>query len=135
MSAWLISQDQRFAAAIPVAPIANWVSQHLTTNIPSFDEVYFDGHYYDSDCYQIARSPVMFAGQVRTPTLNICGAQDRCSPPGQAREFHNALLENDAKSVLVTYPREGHGIRGLPEQVDYSARIVAWFAQHMAGVR
>jgi len=30
---------------------------------------------------------------------------------GGAAQFHNALLENGVKSVLVTYPEEGHGIR------------------------
>ena len=58
------------------------------------------------------RSPVMHAHKVTTPTLSITGALDRCSPE-EAAQFHNALLENGAKSVLVIYPEEGHGIRKL----------------------
>ncbi len=73
----------------------------------------------------------MFAHQVKTPVLNVCGALDRCSPPTQAQEFHNALVEHGAKSVLVTYPEEGHGVRGLPAMIDYSARVVDWFTRHM----
>ena len=46
-----------------------------------------------------------------TPTLNVCGALDRCTPPEEAVQFHSALLENGVKSVLVTYPEEGHGVR------------------------
>lgn len=132
MSAWLITQDRRFAAAIPMAPITNWVSQHLTTNIPSFDPVYLDSKFNDAAGKHFSRSPVMFAHRVRTPALIVCGALDRCSPPGQAQEFHNALLLNGATSTLLTYPQEGHGIRGLPAAIDLSARVVDWLTRHMA---
>ena len=74
----------------------------------------------------------MHAHKVKTPTLNICGALDRCTPPEEAVQFHNALLENGVKSVLVTYPEEGHGVRKFPAAIDYAARVVAWFEQHMS---
>jgi dipeptidyl aminopeptidase/acylaminoacyl peptidase len=78
----------------------------------------------------------MHTHQVKTPTLNICGALDRCTPPEEAVQFHNALLENGIKSVLVTYPEEGHGVRKLPAAIDYAARVVAWFEEHMsAGIK
>src|SRR5690606_28969874 len=34
MSAWLITQDSRFAAAVPLAPVINHVTEHLVGNIP-----------------------------------------------------------------------------------------------------
>ena len=77
------------------------------------------------------RSPIMHAHKARTPTLNICGALDRCTPPEEAMQFHRALLENGVKSVLVTYPEEGHGIRKFPASIDYASRIVGWFEEHM----
>lgn len=67
----------------------------------------------------------------QTPTLNICGALDRCTPAEEALQFHRALLDNGVKSVLVTYPEEGHGVRTWPAAIDYTARIVAWFQEHM----
>jgi dipeptidyl aminopeptidase/acylaminoacyl peptidase len=79
------------------------------------------------------RSPVLFAAQARTPTLNICGALDRNTPPGQAMEFHYALKEHGTESVLVTYPREGHAIRGFPAVFDYGARVVDWFERKLPG--
>lgn len=33
MSSWLITQDQRFAAAVPVSPVTDWYSQSFTSNI------------------------------------------------------------------------------------------------------
>jgi len=131
MSSWLITQDQRFAAAIPVAPVTNWLSQHLTSNIPYFDTFCLGSRYTDLGGKHYLRSPVQFAHRVRTPTLNICGALDRCTPPGQALEFHSALRENGVESVLVTYPREGHGVRTFPGMIDYAARVVDWFETHL----
>lgn len=131
MTAWLITQDSRFAAAAPLAPHTNQISQHLTSNIPQFDTLFLRGRYNDPAGLHFSRSAVMYAHQVRTPTLNLCGALDRCTPPGQALEFHNALREHGVESALVTYPQEGHGNRQWPAVIDYAARIVAWFERHM----
>ena len=131
MTTWMVTQDERFSAAIAVAPVTHWISQHLTSNIPCFDSVCLGGNYADSGGSYHARSPVMFAHRVRTPVLSVCGALDRCTPPGQAREFHNALAQSGATSTLVTYPQEGHGARTFPAMVDYAARVVDWFEAHM----
>jgi dipeptidyl aminopeptidase/acylaminoacyl peptidase len=132
MTSWLISQDARFAAAVPVAPVTNYVTAHLISNIPHFVALFLADTYTNPGGKYFQRSPVMHAQKVKTPTLNICGALDRCTPPEEAVQFHNALLENDVKSVLVTYPEEGHGVRKFPAAIDYAARVVAWFEEHMA---
>jgi dipeptidyl aminopeptidase/acylaminoacyl peptidase len=131
MTSWLITQDQRFAAAIPVAPVTNWLSQHLTSNIPYFDALCLGSRFTDLTGTYYSRSPVLFADRVRTPTLNICGALDRCTPPSQAQEFHAALKEHGVESALVTYPQEGHGVRSFPGMIDYAARVVDWFDSHL----
>lgn len=135
MATWMVTQDPRFAAAVAVAPVTNWISQHLTSNIPCFDSFCLGGKYADPGGSYYSRSPVMFADRVRTPTLNICGALDRCTPAGQAREFHNALLQSGATSTLVTYPQEGHGARTFPAMIDYATRVVDWFEHHLSGGR
>ncbi len=132
MTSWLITQDSRFAAAVPVAPVTHWASKHLTTYIPAFDELFLNDKYNNPDGRYHQRSPVMHAHKAKTPTLHICGALDRCTPPGQAMEFHNALLEDGVESVLVTYPEEGHGVRKSPAVIDYATRVVAWIDTHMA---
>lgn len=131
MTSWLITQDSRFAAAIPVAPHTNQISQHLTSNIPYFDTLFLADKYNNPNGKYFERSPIMHAHKVKTPTLNISGGLDKCTPPGQAMEFHNALLEHGIKSALVTYPEEGHGIRKLPAVIDYVTRVVAWFEEYM----
>jgi dipeptidyl aminopeptidase/acylaminoacyl peptidase len=130
MTSWLITQDTRFAAAVAVAPVTNQVTEHLLSNIPHFVELFLADKYTNPDGKYFQRSPVMHAHKARTPTLNICGALDRCTPPEEAAQFHNALLENGVRSALVTYPEEGHGIHKFPAAIDYAARIVGWFSTH-----
>jgi dipeptidyl aminopeptidase/acylaminoacyl peptidase len=132
MTAWLIGQDPRFAAAVPVAPVINQVTEHLISNIPHFVELFLADHYTNPTGKYFQRSPVMHAQRVKTPTLNVCGMLDRCTPAEEAIQFHHALLENGVRSVLVSYPEEGHGVRKWPAVIDFAARVVMWFEEHLS---
>jgi dipeptidyl aminopeptidase/acylaminoacyl peptidase len=131
MTSWLITQDSRFAAAVPLAPHNNQVTEYLISNIPHFVSMFLADEYNNPGGRYFQRSPINFAQRVRTPTLSVCGALDRCTPPEEAVQFHNALLLNGARSVLAMYPEEGHGIRRLPAAIDFAARMVAWFETYM----
>jgi dipeptidyl aminopeptidase/acylaminoacyl peptidase len=135
MTACLITSDSRFAAAVAFVPSVNRVSQHLTCAHPHYLQIFLDDSYTNLVGKYFERSPIFRVHKVKTPTLNICGALDRCTPPEEALQFHRALLEHDVKSILITYPEEGHGIQRLPAAVDYVARLVAWFDEHMRAYR
>lgn len=132
MTSWLITQDSRFAAAVSVSPMTNYVTEHLLSNIPKFVSLFLNDTYTNTAGKYFERSPVMHAHKATTPTLNICGALDRCTPPEEAAQFHHALLENGVQSVLLTYPQDGHGVRQWPASIDCAARIVAWLEQHVS---
>jgi len=131
MSAWLITQDPRFAAAAPISCVADWYSQHRTSQIPYFDELFLGGSALEPGGKFFQRSPVMHVRQTRTPTLQLTGALDQNTPRTQALEFHRSLLEQGVQSILLTYPTAGHGIRGYPEVIDATTRYVGWFLQHL----
>jgi dipeptidyl aminopeptidase/acylaminoacyl peptidase len=131
ITSWLITQDPRFAAAVAVAPVTNWVSEHLTCHIPHFCEMFLADKMTNAGGKYFSRSPVMFVEGCRTPILNVCGALDHNTPPGQALEFHRALRLAGCESVLLTYPQEGHGVRRFPAAVDFAARVVDWFDRHV----
>ena len=135
ITSWLITQDARFAAAVSVAPVTNYVTQHLLSNISHFVALFLEDAYTNPGGEYFKRSPLMHAHRAKTPTLNICGALDRCTPPEEAVQFHNALLENGVQSVLVTYPEEGHGVRKWPAMIDYAARVVDWFRTYMPATK
>lgn len=129
MSCWLVTQDQRFAAAAPVSPVANWHSQHRTSQIPYFDELFLQGSAYEPGGRYFERSPANYAARVRTPTLLLAGALDKNTPPTQALEFHQAMREFGKESALVVYPNDGHSLRGYPAFLDSAARILIWFGK------
>jgi len=132
MSAWLVTQDQRFRAAIAGSPVTEWYSFTFTTNIPRWGLWFLDGADPEDVGNQVhTRSPVLHASNARTPTLLTAGAKDRCTPAGQAREFYQALTGHGVDSELVIYPGEGHGVSRFPAVTDYLTRIVTWFDRYM----
>lgn len=132
MSAWLITQDNRFAAAVPISPVTNWYSQHFTSQIPYFDTLLLQSDPFETDNKHFHRSPVMHAKKVSTPTLQLTGALDQNTPPTQALEFHKALGEAGVESICTFYPNAGHGIRNFPDVIDHTTRKIGWFLVHMA---
>jgi dipeptidyl aminopeptidase/acylaminoacyl peptidase len=70
MTSWLVTQDQRFAAAVAVAPISNWVSQHFTSNVPCFDNDFLGGDCFDAGPH-LARSPVLHARKARAHAAHL----------------------------------------------------------------
>jgi dipeptidyl aminopeptidase/acylaminoacyl peptidase len=67
--------------------------------------------------------------------LILHGSEDRCTPLGQAQEFHAALLERGVQSELVVYPREGHGFQERRHRLDAWQRTVTWFDRHIGKKR
>ncbi|WIV54052.1 S9 family peptidase [Amycolatopsis nalaikhensis] len=131
MSSWLVTQDTRFAAAVPVSPVTNWYSQSFTSNIAAWGNRILGADPELPGTLAHTRSPVLHASKARTPCLNVAGALDNCTPPGQAREFHQALRAHGVPSALVIYPEEGHGVRAFPAQIDFLARVLQWFERYM----
>jgi len=135
MTCWLVTQTDRFAAAAAECPVADWISQHHTSNLGRFDELFLGEPPGRLDGRHVQRSPVVHAHAARTPTLLLAGAEDRCTPPGQAGEFFTALRANGVESKLVVYPDEGHGQERLESIVHATGEVVDWFDRHLADRR
>lgn len=131
MSAWAITQTDRFAAAVPMACSSNWLSFHNTTNIGRFDELFLDADPYEPEGAYFARSPIVHVRQAATPTLIVHGELDLCTPVGQAQELYQALADVGVEVELVIYPREGHGVQEWDHQIDLWQRVIAWFDRHL----
>ena len=132
MSAWMVAHSPRFAASIPICPVANWTSQHFASNIPEFDKAFLGSSPLDSGGPYLRRSPVFQAFQHGTPTLVLGGLLDHETPHTQAVELYGALRKAGAPCALGIYPNEGHGLYGISAYIDSAARIVAWIDRHVS---
>jgi len=115
-----------------LSPVTDWRSQHFTSNIAHFDALFVGAM---DDRVRDERSPLLHAHRVRTPTFLTAGTVDRCTPPGQAVEFHQALREHGVATACAIYPGEGHGVRRYPAMLDWVTRIVSWFEEWMPARR
>jgi len=131
MSCWLPTQDPRFRAAAALSPVSDWYAERFGSNLGAWVGDFLDGEPRPGGGQYYDRSPVLFAHDDRTPTLLTAGGLDRATPPDQAIEFYNALVEQGVASDVVVYPGEGHGVHSLPALIDWTTRIVAWFQRHM----
>jgi dipeptidyl aminopeptidase/acylaminoacyl peptidase len=131
MTAWAITQTDRFAAAVAYSVISNWVSFHLTSDISAFDDVIIGDAWADPAGPYVRWSPVHHAAECTTPTLIIQGALDRCTPVGQAEELFAAIARAGADTELVVYPREGHVPMERAHARDSIVRTQAWFDRYL----
>jgi dipeptidyl aminopeptidase/acylaminoacyl peptidase len=131
MACWLPTQDARFKASVAFSPVTNWYSERYGSNLGPWVGDFLDGEPRPAGGQYYDRSPVLFASSDRTPTLLTAGLLDRATPPDQAIEFYNALVEHGVASDVVIYPREGHGVHDFPAVIDCTTRVVAWFERHM----
>jgi dipeptidyl aminopeptidase/acylaminoacyl peptidase len=131
MTSLLIGRTNRFRAAVSMSPVNEWRSMHFTTYFPDWDVLFLQDDPYHAGGQYDVRSPLMYARNVRTPTLHTAGGRDEATPASQAIAFHHALLEQGVESVLALYPEEGHGVRHYPAIIDCCTRIIAWFERHL----
>jgi hypothetical protein len=51
----------------------------------------------------------------------------------ESLKFYNALRYNGKNAVLLAYPGEGHGLRGLANRRDLTARYFQFFDHYLRG--
>ena len=131
MAGWAVGQTDRFAAAVAMSVVSNYVSFHLTSEVWWYDHAILEGAWHDPSSQYADRSPVTHAHRCTTPTLILQGADDRCTPVSQAEELFTALAETGTEVELVVYPREGHVPVERAHALDAIARTEAWFDAHL----
>jgi dipeptidyl aminopeptidase/acylaminoacyl peptidase len=131
MACWLPCVSGDFAAAVARSPVTDWVTQHLTTNIPEFDAAFLHGDWRDPTSQYRTRSPLAAVDRCRTPLLLTAGLRDLATPASQAQVMHAALAEQGVESTLVVYPDQGHGVWTTETLVDQCTRMLAWFERFM----
>jgi dipeptidyl aminopeptidase/acylaminoacyl peptidase len=134
---WLITRTTRFKAAIPTAGISNLVTQNYLAYYHDYLAVEFGG--YPHEAWEERRplmdllwerSPLRHVARVRTPVLFLHGENDNDVPISEAEQYYIALKDAGVETVMVRYPREGHGLRETAHVIDSIERSIAWYDGH-----
>jgi dipeptidyl aminopeptidase/acylaminoacyl peptidase len=134
MTAWLVTHDHRFKAAVAQRGVYNFISMYGVSDALTLIEWEFDTLPWKNMELLWDRSPLKYVENVQTPTMVLHSEQDYRVGISQAEEFYTALKREGKKTCLVRYPREGHELSrsGEPKhRVDRVNRIISWFDEHM----
>jgi dipeptidyl aminopeptidase/acylaminoacyl peptidase len=78
-------------------------------------------------------SALVHAHKVTTPFLIMHGTADPTVGFENGLAFYNALRYNGKKAVLLAYPNEGHGLRGMANRKDLTIRYFQFFDHYLKG--
>ncbi len=141
-TAFLITQTDRFKAAVAGAPLTNMISMYSSiywnsgsANQPIFESSQgrFKGGYWDNLEAYARNSPVYYAEKVTTPLILLHNDQDGAVDWNQGIEYFNTLRRLGKQVVLLQYTGENHGVRKPANRKDYSYRMLDFFNHHLKG--
>ena len=128
MTSWVVTQTQRYRAAIEGAGITEWASFLWTSDVHQFD---YDANWPEKDIARFQRfSPVLQADRVTTPLLILHGDADQRVPMYQGRQFFEALLAHGKTARMVAYPGSGHFPAKWEQRRDVVRELVAWLTRY-----
>ena len=131
MTAWAVSQTNRFKAAVMGAGLSDLTSFYGTTDIPTFMRWYFEDYPHGRENVYDQHSPMAFIKNVQTPTLILHGEADLRVPITQSYEFYQGLRDIGVETRFVLYPREPHIIGERAHQIDVLQRVIDWYKTHL----
>jgi dipeptidyl aminopeptidase/acylaminoacyl peptidase len=133
MTNWVITQTDRFAAAMTGAGISNWLSDYGTADIPRTKESEFFGSPWESGSNELMRflSPITYAANVKTPTLFVHGEADMRVPIEEDEQMYTALKKRHIPAKFIRYPGNYHG--GWPpwDMVHRYYQEVQWWKEFL----
>jgi dipeptidyl aminopeptidase/acylaminoacyl peptidase len=134
---WIITQTNRFKAAVAQRSIADWETFWYTADFTLFQPSWFKGAPWEDRDGFASRSPIRFVDRIKTPLMLIEGEADLRTPPAAGGEMmFRALKYRRIPTVMVRFPGESHELSrsGVPDhRVERLRHIVGWFDKYLMG--
>lgn len=141
-TAFVVTETDRFAAAITGAPVANMTSGYSgirwqTGLARQFQ--YETGQsrigvsMFENLTPYIDNSPVFFADRINTPMVIQFGDKDGAVPWEQGIELYLAMRRLNKQVVLLQYEGEGHHLARFANKLDYSIKMLEFFNHYLKG--
>lgn len=133
MTNWIVTQTDRFKAAVTQRSISNWISFYGTSDIgPAFVQFQLGRDLNQADeLWEM--SPLAHVKQAKTPLLVIHGEEDLRCPLEQGQQMYIAMKKQRVATRLVTFPNSSHGLsrEGLPNlRIERLDEIADWFEKY-----
>lgn len=133
LTSWTVGHTDRFAAASANCPVTNWLSFVGTTDGIGWYQN-FEKFPWEDPSEHLRRSPLMYVGNVTTPTMLMTGVNDLRTPMPQTEEYYAALKMNGVETAMVRFNNEWHGTSSTPSNFLRTQLFLRkWFDMHARG--
>lgn len=130
LTSWIVGHTNRFAAASANCPVTNWLSFVGTTDGPSWYNN-FAKFPWEDPSEHLKRSPLMYVGNVQTPTMLMTGVNDLRTPMGQTEEYYEALKIRKVPTAMIRFNNEWHGTSSTPSNFLRTQLFLrSWFEKY-----
>ncbi len=130
LTSWVVGHTDRFAAASANCPVTNWFSFVGTTDGASWYRN-FDNMPWEDPSEHLRRSPLMYVGNVTTPTMLMTGVNDLRTPISQTEEYYMALKVRKIPTAMLRFNDEWHGTSSKPSNFMRSQLYLrSWFDKY-----
>jgi len=127
LTAWVVGHTDRFAAASSNCPVINWISFVGTTDGVGWYRN-FEHFPWDDPTEHLQRSPLMYVGNVTTPTMLMTGELDLRTPMAQTEEYYQALKVLGVPAAMLRFQNEWHGTSSNPSNfIRTQLYLRSWF--------
>jgi dipeptidyl aminopeptidase/acylaminoacyl peptidase len=132
LTAWIVTQTNRFVAAASIKPVINWMTMALAGDIAQIVR----RHWIRADPWSnpqafLKHSPISYIDKVETPTLIMVGEEDYRTPAWEAEQFYTALKMRGVDTALIRVPGSPHYIASRPSRlIAKTDNIMGWFAKY-----
>ena len=137
LTAWVVGHTDRFAAAVVQCPVINWLSfiGNVDDTRRSSVRGNFDKWPWEDPMPYLERSPLMYVGNVKTPTALMTGVRDLRTPISQSEEFYQALKLRKVPAALIRMNDEWHGTSSRPSNfMRTQLYLRKWFERFSTGL-
>jgi len=112
-------------------PVINWLSFLGETDIPLFARQWFDKPFWEDPTAWLKYSPLMYVGNVTTPTLLMTGDLDMRTPMPQTEEYYAALKLRGVPATLLRFSGEYHGTGSKPSNwMRTQLYMMSWYSRY-----
>ncbi len=132
LTAWIVGNTNRFAAAATVKPVINWSTMALAADIGAYVVRHWirANPWEDREAYW-KLSPLSLVGNVETPTMVMVGEEDWRTPTWESEQFYTALKLRKVDTALVRVPGSPHSIASRPSRlIAKTDNIMGWFEKY-----